>query len=66
MVRVARFELTASWSRTMRATNCATPGYEVVGWPGRILPKLARYQLRNTPVNFDYTMAERDSQPFLR
>ena len=30
MVRVARFELTASWSRTMRATNCATPGYEIV------------------------------------
>ena len=27
LVRVARFELTASWSRTMRATNCATPGY---------------------------------------
>ena len=25
MVRVARFELTASWSRTMRATICATP-----------------------------------------
>ena len=34
MVRVARFELTASWSRTMRATNCATPGYEVVGGLG--------------------------------
>ena len=30
MVRVARFELTASWSRTMRATNCATPGYEIL------------------------------------
>ena len=30
LVRVARFELTASWSRTMRATNCATPGYEIV------------------------------------
>ena len=29
MVRVARFELTASWSRTMRATNCATPGYVI-------------------------------------
>ena len=27
MVRVAGFEPTASWSRTMRATNCATPGY---------------------------------------
>ena len=26
LVRVAGFEPTASWSRTMRATNCATPG----------------------------------------
>ena len=26
MVRVAGFEPTASWTRTMRATNCATPG----------------------------------------
>ena len=26
-------------SQSRRATNCATPGYEVVGWPGRILPK---------------------------
>ena len=30
MVRVAGFEPTASWSRTMRATNCATPGYYVI------------------------------------
>ena len=30
MVRVARFELTASWTRTMRATNCATPGFTVL------------------------------------
>ena len=28
MVRVAGFEPTASWSRTKRATGCATPGYE--------------------------------------
>ena len=28
----------ASRSQSRRATNCATPGYEVVGWPGRILP----------------------------
>ena len=35
-------------SQSRRATNCATPGYEVVGWPGRILPKQARYQLRYT------------------
>ena len=27
MVRVAGFEPTASWTRTMRATNCATPGW---------------------------------------
>ena len=27
LVRVAGFEPTASWSRTKRATNCATPGY---------------------------------------
>ncbi len=31
MVRVAGFEPTASWSRTMRATNCATPGYNAKG-----------------------------------
>ena len=30
MVRVAGFEPTASWSRTMRATNCATPGYILI------------------------------------
>ena len=29
MVRVAGFEPTASWTRTMRATNCATPGYSI-------------------------------------
>ena len=28
MVRVAGFEPTASWSRTKRATNCATPRYD--------------------------------------
>ena len=42
------FEPAASCSQSRRATNCATPGYEVVGWPGRILPKQARYQLRYT------------------
>ena len=26
MVRVAGLEPTASWTRTMRATSCATPG----------------------------------------
>ncbi len=44
------FEPAASCSQSRRATNCATPGYEVVGWPGRILPKLARYQLRYTRI----------------
>ena len=44
------FEPAASCSQSRRATNCATPGYEVVGWPGRILPNVARYQLRYTPI----------------
>ena len=44
------FEPAASCSQSRRATNCATPGYEVVGWPGRILPNHARYQLRNTSI----------------
>ena len=35
-------------SQSRRATNCATPRYEIVGLPGRILPKQARYQLRYT------------------
>ena len=38
----------ASRSQSRRATNCATPRYEGVGLPGRILPKQARYQLRYT------------------
>ena len=29
MVRVTGFEPAASWSQTTRATNCATPGYEI-------------------------------------
>ena len=29
MVGVARLELAASWSRTMRATSCATPRYSL-------------------------------------
>ena len=41
MVRVTGFEPAASCSQSRRATNCATPGYEVVGWPGRILPNLS-------------------------
>ena len=50
MVRVTGFEPAASCSQSRRATSCATPGYEVVGWPGRILPNVARYQLRYTPI----------------
>ena len=33
MVGVRRFELRASWSRTKRATSCATPRYELVVLP---------------------------------
>ena len=40
----------ASRTQITRAANYATPGYEVVGWPGRILPKQARYQLRFTRI----------------
>ena len=35
LVRVAGFEPTASWTRTMRATNCATPGW-LYYYSGRI------------------------------
>ena len=38
----------ASRSQSRRATNCATPRYEIVVLPGRVLPKQARYQLRYT------------------
>ena len=42
--RTSGLSLLGEWidrlsSQSRRATNCATPGYEVVGWPGRILPK---------------------------
>ena len=43
---VARTRAPCSQSR--RATNCATPRYEIVNLPGRFLPKQARYQLRYT------------------
>ena len=39
------------FSQSRRATNCATPGYEVVGWPGRILPK----QAHSVPNDFQNT-----------
>ena len=48
LVGVRGLEPRASCSQSRRATNCATPRYEVVGLPGRILPKQARYQLRYT------------------
>ena len=38
----------ASCSQSRRATNCATPRYEVAELSGRFLPKQARYQLRYT------------------
>ena len=52
MVGVRGLEPRASCSQSRRATNCATPRYEVVGLPGRILPKQARYQLRYTRILF--------------
>ena len=30
LVRVTGFEPTASWSRTKRATSCATPGFNAI------------------------------------
>ena len=49
----AAFHLTLSriqprHSQSRRATNCATPGYSVFYPAGRILPNVARYQLRYT------------------
>ena len=48
VVGVRGLEPRASCSQSRRATNCATPRYEVVGLSGRFLPKQARYQLRYT------------------
>ena len=48
VVGVRGLEPRASCSQSRRATNCATPRYEIVGLPGRIFPKQARYQLRYT------------------
>ena len=50
MVGVRGLEPRASCSQSRRATNCATPRYEVVGLSGRFLPKQARYQLRYTRI----------------
>ena len=36
MVRVGRLELPASCSQSKRATNCATPGYEILVRVGRL------------------------------
>ena len=48
VVGVRGLEPRASCSQSRRATNCATPRYEVVKLSGRFLPKQARYQLRYT------------------
>ena len=46
----------ASRSQSRRATNCATPRYEVVGLPGRILPK-GKYLCANcTEENREQTL----------
>ena len=39
VVGVRGLEPRASCSQSRRATNCATPRYEIVGLPGRFLPK---------------------------
>ena len=53
--RTSGIPLSREWmghlsSQSRRATNCATPRYEIVKLPGRILPKLVRYQLRYTRI----------------
>ena len=45
---IFRLEGGATRSQSRRATNCATPRYEIVGLPGRILPK----QAYSVPNNF--------------
>ena len=50
----------ASRSQSRRATNCATPRYEIVNLPGRFLPKQARYQLRYTRIFLFYRRAPAD------
>ena len=50
VVGVRGLEPRASCSQSRRATNCATPRYEIVGLPGRIFPNQARYQLRYTRI----------------
>ena len=41
MVGVRGLEPRASCSQSRRATNCATPRYEIVVLPGRVLPNLS-------------------------
>ena len=60
---MAGFEPTASCSQSMRATNCATPRYEVVRGSGRIHPKQARYQLRYTRLLSCFIRLGVSSQP---
>ena len=49
---IFRLEGGAIRSQNRRATNCATPRYEVVRLPGRFLPKQARYTYRVTQGSF--------------
>ena len=43
----------ASRSQSRRATNCATPRYEVVGLPGRLLPNCVRTFKQHSAALFD-------------
>ena len=50
VVGVRGLEPRASCSQSRRATNCATPRYEVVKLSGRFLPNHAFYQLNYTRI----------------
>ena len=50
VVGVRGLEPRASCSQSRRATNCATPRYEIVELPGRFHPNQARYHLRYTRI----------------
>ena len=60
MVRVGRLELPASCSQSKRATNCATPGYEVFQlwsnmWSTPIFDQLpARWKVLSAQVSQDF------------
>ena len=50
------FEPAASCSQSRRATNCATPRYEIVVLPGRVLPNVIPGQIKN---NLDFRVCGR-------